>query len=237
MPGPTTPLFVPEIGRSPEYARYFYAALGRGAIGFAPFGLDYTGYADAPLGAAPVTEETLAPFALNYRAVGPMMPEIARLNFEGRVYADVEQDDVADVPPRTLALGGAWEATVAYGLPSFGDGMVPRGNPQPVGRALIARLAEDQFLVTGFFLPRPVPPGGRGRRPALAVPPRGGRPVRERRVPREPPLERRPDRLGPQLRLRPTGPARLAFIALIWGADTGADAEIICSCQPQGDML
>ncbi len=149
---PDNALFVPEIGRSPEYARYFHAALGRGAIGFAPFGLDYTGYADAPLGAPPVTEETLAPFALNYRAIGPMMREIARLNFEGSVYADVEQDDVAqpDVPLRTLALG-AWEATVAYGLPSFGDGVVPRGNPQPVGRALIARLAEDQFLVTGFF--------------------------------------------------------------------------------------
>ena len=150
--GPDNALFVPEIGRSPDYARFFYAALGRGAIGFAPFGLDYTGYADAQTGAPPVTEASLAPFALNYRAVGPMMREIARLNFEGRVHADVEQDDVAetDTPLRTLALG-AWEATVAYGLPSFGDGMVPRGNPQPIGRALIARLAEDQFLVTGFF--------------------------------------------------------------------------------------
>ena len=149
---PDNALFVPEIGRSSEYARYFYAALGRGAVGFAPFGLDYSGYADAPLGASSVTEETLAPFALNYRAVGPMMREIARLNFEGRLQADVEHDDVkeTDAPPRTLSFG-AWQATVAYGLPQFGDSAAPRGNPAPIGRALVAQLAEDQFLVTGFF--------------------------------------------------------------------------------------
>ncbi len=148
---PDNALFVPEIGRSPEYARYFYTALGQGAIGFAPFGLDYTGYANDPLGVSSVTEESLAPFALNYRTVGPMMREIARLNFEGKLQADVEHDDVkeTDAPSRTLRFD-AWQATVAYGLPSFGNG-APRGNLEPVGRALVAQLDEDQFLVTGFF--------------------------------------------------------------------------------------
>ena len=36
------PLFVPEsIGQGP-YARFLFAAMGHGAIGYAPFGLDYT---------------------------------------------------------------------------------------------------------------------------------------------------------------------------------------------------
>ena len=93
-----------------------------------------------------------------------MMREIARWNFEGRIQADVERDDVAetDAPPRTLAFG-AWQATVAYGLPQFGDNAAPRGNPEPIGRALIAQLAEDQFLVTGFFCRVRFSPADAGR--------------------------------------------------------------------------
>ena len=33
-------LFVSEIGNAPAYARYFFAALGRQAIGFSTFGMD-----------------------------------------------------------------------------------------------------------------------------------------------------------------------------------------------------
>jgi hypothetical protein len=42
-------------------ARMCFAALGHGAIGWSPFGLDYTKYASQPLGAPRVTEESLAP--------------------------------------------------------------------------------------------------------------------------------------------------------------------------------
>ena len=48
---PDNPLMVPEIGNSADYARYFWDALGRGAIGFSPFGMDETGYFNFPLGA------------------------------------------------------------------------------------------------------------------------------------------------------------------------------------------
>src|ERR1019366_5511246 len=60
---PDNPLFVPETGDFPAGARFFFAALGRGAIGYAPFGIDYTGFSNAPLGAPRLNEESLAPFA------------------------------------------------------------------------------------------------------------------------------------------------------------------------------
>jgi hypothetical protein len=144
---PDNALFVPETGNSPAFARYFFAALGRGAIGFAPFGRDYTGYSNAPLGALRITEESLEPFALNYRLAGPMAREIARLNFEGRLEAVVEEKGK---PSQTLEFG-PWNAIVSYGLGQFGFGDHPPGNPEPIGRALVARLNESQFLVAGFF--------------------------------------------------------------------------------------
>ena len=144
---PDNPLFVPETGNSPGNARYFFAALGHGTIGFSPFGIDYTGYVNAPLGATRVNEDTLKPFALNYELVGPMDREIARLNFEGKLQAVAE---VKGKPSQSLSFG-PWKAVVSYGLPQFGPGNHPPGNPKPIGRALVARLAENRFLIAGFF--------------------------------------------------------------------------------------
>ena len=144
---PDNPLFVPETGNSPQTARFFFAALGFGAIGFAPFGIDYTGFSNAPLGAPRLNAEALAPFALNYKLIGPMMREVALLNFEGKVQTAVEEKDAHS---QTLEFG-AWKAVVSYGVPQFGFGNNPRGNPEPVGRALVAQLADHEFLVAGFF--------------------------------------------------------------------------------------
>ncbi|HLY16042.1 MAG TPA: DUF5597 domain-containing protein [Bryobacteraceae bacterium] len=144
---PDNPLFVPETGSFPAYARFFFAVLGHQAMGFAPFGLDYTGYSNAPLGTTRVTEESLAPFALNYKLVGPMMREVARLNFEGKLRAVAEQKEQ---PVQTMEVG-PWKAVVSYGVPQFGFGENPKGNPEPVGRALIAELGENQFLAAGLF--------------------------------------------------------------------------------------
>ncbi len=144
---PDNALFVPETGNSAAYARYFFAALGHGALGFSPFGIDYTGYSNAPLGAHKITEEALAPFAINYRLVAPMDREIASLAFDGKLAATVEE---AGAPSRSLELGG-WQATVSYGLGQFGPGEHPPGNPEPVGRALVADLGSDVFLVAGFY--------------------------------------------------------------------------------------
>lgn len=140
-------LFVPETSNRPEISRFFFAALGHQAIGFSPFGIDYTSYSNSPLGATRVNEETLAPFALDYELVGPMDRLIARLNFEGKLQAVAEEKGK---PEQTLSFG-TWNADISYGLPQFGPGRNPPGNPEPIGRALVAQLGDTQFLVAGFF--------------------------------------------------------------------------------------
>jgi beta-galactosidase GanA len=141
---PDNALFVPETGGTSGQARMCFAALGHGAIGWSPFGLDYTKYASQPLGAPRLTEESLAPVALNYRILGPIMREVARLNFEGKLQAVAEEKDELK---QTLDFGN-WQAVVSYGVARNGS---PKGNSEPVGRALIAKIGENEFLVTGAF--------------------------------------------------------------------------------------
>ncbi len=143
-------MFVPETGNAEAYPRYFFAALGHGAIGWSPFGLDLTGYANAPLGAPVVDEKLIDLFALDYKLIGQMDREIARLNVEGKLQAVCE--DPATRTPQTMVFG-PWTATVSYGLRMFGGafpGATPAApNPNPTGRALVAQLGPDEFLLTG----------------------------------------------------------------------------------------
>lgn len=143
---PDNALFIPETSNKPENAKFFFSALDKGAIGFSPFGIDRTGYLNAPLGADDVSDKGLEPFAANYRLLGPMQREIARLNFEGKLRAVAEQKGK---PSQTFEFG-RWQVKVSYGLPQFGFGNNPPGNPNSDGRALIAQLGADEFLVTGI---------------------------------------------------------------------------------------
>jgi hypothetical protein len=140
------PLFVPETGGGAN-ARFFFSALGLQAIGYSPFGMDYSvdyrGNRSAAEGSRP-REEFLTPWAMNYRLIGPMQREIARLNFEGKLQAVAEQKGKA---AETLSFG-AWNAMVSYGATRNNRGA---GNPQPTGRVLVAQLKENQFLVAGYF--------------------------------------------------------------------------------------
>lgn len=144
-------LFVPETGNAPAYARYFFAVMGRHAIGFTPFGLDYTGYANYPLGAQRVDESLVDLFAANYRLLGPFMREWARLSATTDTWGSSEPDDRHAQP---LDLG-RWRATVHYGKWSFGGSDWasikdrPPGPDGPDGGMLVARLGPDEFLVTG----------------------------------------------------------------------------------------
>jgi beta-galactosidase GanA len=164
--GPNNALFVPETMGSGAAARFCFAALGRGAIGWSPFGLDYTAYVNEPMGATRVTEESLAQVALNYKMLRPIMREVARLNFEGNVQAVAEE---RDEPTQTMDFG-EWKAIVSYGASRRGGGSpAPRTNSVPLGRALIAKLASNRFWVTGAYCRVDFRPTSGGQRDFLRV--------------------------------------------------------------------
>lgn len=136
---PDNPAWVPETGATDMDAHYFFYALGEGAIGFSPFGVDYTGW----------TIQAQKPPALhaeNYALIGPMDHEIARLNFEGKLKTAVEEEGQAET---TLDFG-KWQATVAFGFPQYDGGRRAPGTADHHGRALVAQLSPDEFLVTGI---------------------------------------------------------------------------------------
>lgn len=143
---PDNPLLLVETSNDPSFAKYFFSVLGSGGIGFAPFGIDFTGYANYPLGVAEVSAKSLAPFAENNRLMATMVREIAQWNFEGKLKTAVEAKSAAS---QQLDFG-KWQAVVSYGLPQFGFGNNPPGNPELDGRALVVQLAPDEFLVAGI---------------------------------------------------------------------------------------
>lgn len=153
---PDNPLFVGETGNAPPYARYLFAALGHGAIGFSPFGMDYTGYANWPLGARKVDPDTLKPFALDYALLRPIASLVAKANYEGRVWGASEPEQAHT---QQLALGD-WTAQIGYGLPQFGT-PAAKGNPTPQGGVLIVRLGRDEYLVAGYHARVSFQPAGR----------------------------------------------------------------------------
>jgi hypothetical protein len=73
-----------------------------------------------------------------------MMRDVARLNFEGKLQAIAELEGEVT---QTLHFGD-WDAVVSYGTSGRGPA---KGNSEPVGRALVAQLTDNQFLVTGYF--------------------------------------------------------------------------------------
>lgn len=167
-------LFVSEIGSSQPYARYFFSTLGQQGIGFSPFGLDFSKYSNYPLGAKVVDEKTIAPFAENYALLKPFADVWAKLSFENEVWGVSEPvdttkkqqvwnaNDTAETQSKEqvsakeqahrftqkLALG-RWNATVTYGRPMFWIDP-PTGNTPASGGVLVAKLSENEFLVTGF---------------------------------------------------------------------------------------
>jgi beta-galactosidase GanA len=141
---PDNALFVPETGGPAGYPRFCFAAIGLGALGWSPFGLDYTSYSPEPQGAPRMAEDALAPIALNYRMLEQMMREAARLNYEGKLQAIAEESGQA----RQTMDFGSWTAVVTFG--AGGRNNSTKGNPTPIGGCLIARLGEDEFLVAGL---------------------------------------------------------------------------------------
>ena len=136
---PDNPTWIPETGGNDRDAVYFFYALGKGAIGFSPFGIDYTGWTIAD-------EKAPALHAENFSLLGSMDREIARLNFEGKLKTAVEEEGRAEVP---LDFG-QWQTAVSFGYPQYGGSPTPPGTKDHHGRALVAQLSPDEFLVTGI---------------------------------------------------------------------------------------
>jgi hypothetical protein len=134
---PDNPLMLAEVARNDSYGKFFFSALGEGAIGFSPFGVDLSGWniqGDQPWTA----------HSSNFALIGPMSREIARLEFEGKLKTAIEQPGKTETE---IDFGG-WQATVAFGFPQ-NDGRHAPGNKDASGVALVAQLGPDEFLVTG----------------------------------------------------------------------------------------
>ena len=61
-----------------------------------------------------MNEEALAPFAMNYQLVGPMMRELAQLSFDGKVQGVAEKKGT---PAQSLEIG-AWKVNVSLRPPA-----------------------------------------------------------------------------------------------------------------------
>ena len=139
------PLLIPETGNSPAYARYVYAAIGQGAIGWAPFGLDLSRYSNQTEGPDAMEATALKPVARQYELLAPIARKLAQGNLDGKVRGASE-----DPENHTQKLDfDRWQAVVTYGMPSFGNWMQPRGNTPPDGGVVILELGPDEFLIAG----------------------------------------------------------------------------------------
>lgn len=132
------PLLIPETGLSDPFAPELFYALGKGAIGFSPFGADQTSWTLKP-GEIPNAH------AENYALLEPMDRVIAQLEYEGKLKTAVEQEGQ---PEETLTFG-RWIARVTFGFPQWDGQHRPRGTKGFIGRAMVAQLGPDKFLVTG----------------------------------------------------------------------------------------
>jgi hypothetical protein len=143
------PLFFPESHFDGTFGRNLFYALGHGAIGFSPFGIDRTTQPAVPnpqgvIAAGAGAGERVNP-AENYALVNPIEEQIARLNLEGKLYTAVEEKGAAR---QSIHLPSA-DAVASFGFPQP-DGAYPPGTPTLQGRAVVAQLAPLEFLVTGF---------------------------------------------------------------------------------------
>jgi len=141
-------LLIPETGNQAAYARYVYAAIGQGAIGWAPFGLDLSRYSNQAEGPGAMEADALKPFARQYELLAPIARRLAKGNLEGKVQGASEE---AENHTQTLAFE-RWKAVLQYGMPSFGNWMQPKGNTPADGGVVILELGPDEFLVAGHHV-------------------------------------------------------------------------------------
>ena len=120
---PDNPLWIPEIGQSNDYAPYLFAALGRGAIGFSPFGIDWTGR--LPAGTVPRAH------AANYALLGSMDRTLAQLIYNDKVKTFIEnaggvdQEKLFTAGPDAARTEGAGRENALIDSASLANATVP----------------------------------------------------------------------------------------------------------------
>jgi beta-galactosidase GanA len=148
---PDNPLLIPETGNDVPFARFFWLAIGNGAIGWSPFGMDATGYYNFPLGAKQLDAATIGAFASEFALIAPIARDWAKLAFEHPTAGFAKPQDASD----QAAVLGRWKIKARYGLWAFGQ---PEWHPEappnptkeePVGGAAIVQLGPNEFLVAG----------------------------------------------------------------------------------------
>jgi hypothetical protein len=142
------PLLIPETGNTAAFAHFVYAAIGQGAIGWAPFGLDLTRYSNQTEGPEAMEADALKPVARQFELLAPIARRLAKGNLEGKVRGASE---APEQHTQTLAFD-RWTAVLQYGMPSFGNGMQPKGNSPADGGVVILELGPDEFLVAGHHV-------------------------------------------------------------------------------------
>ncbi|MRG45190.1 hypothetical protein GFS24_08690 [Chitinophaga sp. SYP-B3965] len=139
--GPDNPLFIPETGKGPDFARYHFHMLGNyDALGVAVYGID-------PFSADPHDErrkekldDKFAGIAANYRLLRGALNEVMALQGTGRLKAVIEEHN----RPDQLVNFDGYDILFTYGFPTW------KKDRSPSGRALVAQLAENEFLLIGF---------------------------------------------------------------------------------------
>jgi len=145
-------LYVPEMGNAQHYARYVYQILGRGAIGVAPFGVDYADYSNYPLGSK-LKDKTMAePFGKIYQAFQPMARQWARWALEGRTDGLAETEART---PQTLTFKG-WNIKASFREWQLGGQPdpahitdAPPGTESPSGGMAVAQTGDNEFVLFG----------------------------------------------------------------------------------------
>ena len=157
---PDNPLFVPEslgFGMFPGssgYARNVFYALGDGAIGFSPFGLDRARFPSASGAAFSASDGALSDAALelttqadNYRLIGSMDRVVAAMEFAGKLKVAVEEPGIAQ---NEIDFPG-WRALITYAPADVpGPRVASPTSRLHVGRILAAQIGPNEFLVAGM---------------------------------------------------------------------------------------
>lgn len=139
---PDNPLFIPEMGNGPNFARFQLYAIGNfNAIGVAPYGIDpYKIDNPNDLRNQQELDERFSGIAANYRLLSKAMIPITQLQGTGKLKAIGEEEGMSE---KLLRLNN-YDVLFNFGYPTYKD------RNKRTGRALIGQTGEDEFLLMGF---------------------------------------------------------------------------------------